>query len=150
MSKYERKSIGIVKPVIISRAIIINKKDALITMNKKLDVKITSEDSVAVVAFKAVSVSDVEGIAAASKRIKDFVDENHPERMIFDFRGVKFFSSLVLGVLLEIRSKLATYNGEVAISAINPQLHKVFRITNLDKIFRFFPDKESAVKSVSY
>ena len=119
-------------------------------MNKKLDVKITSEDSIAVVAFKAASVSDVEGIAAASKRIKDFIDENHPDRLIFDFRGVKFFSSLVLGVLLEIRSKLATYNGEVSISAINPQLHKIFRITNLDKIFKFFPDKESAVRAVSY
>jgi anti-sigma B factor antagonist len=119
-------------------------------MEEIVDVKITSEDSVAVVAFKAASISDVEGIATASKQIKEFVDDNHPNRLIFDFRGVKFFSSLVLGVLLEIRSKLATYNGEVAISAINPQLHKVFKITNLDKIFKFFPDKESAVRAVSY
>jgi anti-sigma B factor antagonist len=119
-------------------------------MEEIVDVKITSEDSVAVVAFKAASISDVEGIATASKHIKDFVDENHPLRLIFDFSRVKFFSSLVLGVLLEIRSKLASYNGEVAISAINPQLHKVFKITNLDKIFTFFPDKEAAVRAVSY
>jgi len=119
-------------------------------MNEIVDVNITSEDSIVVVAFKAASVSDVEGIATASKRIKDFVDEKHPDKLIFDFRGVKFFSSLVLGVLLEVRSKLAAYNGEVAISAINPQLHKVFRITNLDKIFKFFPDRESAVRAVSY
>lgn len=118
-------------------------------MEEIVDVKITREDSVAVVAFKAASISDVEGIATASKHIKDFVDENQPIRLIFDFRGVKFFSSLVLGVLLEIRSKLASYNGEVAISAINPQLHKVFKITNLDKIFTFFPDKEAAVSAVS-
>jgi anti-sigma B factor antagonist len=119
-------------------------------MEDIVDIKITSEDSVAVVAFKAASISDVEGIATASKQIKEFVDENHPNRLIFDFRGVKFFSSLVLSVLLEVRSKLAAYNGEVAISAINPQLHKIFKITNLDKIFNFFPDKESAVKAASY
>ena len=118
-------------------------------MEEIVDVKITREDSVAVVAFKAASISDVEGIATASKHIKDFVEENQPIRLIFDFSRVKFFSSLVLGVLLEIRSKLASYNGEVAISAINPQLHKVFEITNLDKIFTFFPDKEAAVSSVS-
>lgn len=118
-------------------------------MEEIVDVKITSEDSVAVVTFKAASISDVEGIATASKYIKDFVDENHPIRLIFDFRGVKFFSSLVLGVLLEIRSKLASYNGEVSISAISPQLHQVFKITNLDKIFTFFPDRESAVRAVS-
>jgi len=118
-------------------------------MNEIVDVQITSEDSVAVVAFKTASISDVEEIANASKHIKDFVDENQPIRLIFDFSRVKFFSSLVLGVLLEIRSKLASYNGEVAISAINPQLHKVFKITNLDKIFTFFPDKEAAVSAVS-
>ncbi|HUS72496.1 MAG TPA: STAS domain-containing protein [Sedimentisphaerales bacterium] len=118
-------------------------------MEEKVDVKITSEDSVAVVAFKTASISDVERIAAASKQIKEFVDEKRPSKLIFDFGGVKFFSSLVLGVLLEIRSKLMIYNGEVAISAINPQLHKVFRITNLDKIFKFFPDRESAVREVS-
>jgi len=118
-------------------------------MNEIVDVKITSEKSVAVVAFKTASISDVERIAAASKQIKAFVDEKRPSKLIFDFGGVKFFSSLVLGVLLEIRSKLSMYNGEVAISAINPQLHKVFRITNLDKIFKFFPDRESAVREVS-
>ena len=118
-------------------------------MSEIVDVKITSEDNVAVVAFKTASISDVEKIAAASKHIKDFVDEKRPSKLIFDFGGVKFFSSLVLGVLLEIRSKLMVYNGEVAISAINPQLHKVFRITNLDKIFKFFPDRESAVREVS-
>jgi anti-sigma B factor antagonist len=118
-------------------------------MEDIVDIKITSEDSVAVVAFKTASISDVEGIANASKYIKDFVDENQPIRLIFDFGGVKFFSSLVLGVLLEIRSKLASYNGEVVISAISPQLHKVFKITNLDKIFTFFPDKEAAVSAVS-
>ncbi len=118
-------------------------------MEEIVDIKITSEDSVAVVAFKAASISDVEKIATASKYIKDFVDENQPIRLIFDFSRVKFFSSLVMGVLLEIRSKLASYNGEVVISAISPQLHKVFQITNLDKIFNFFPDKEAAVSAVS-
>ena len=119
-------------------------------MEEKIDVNITSKDSVAVVAFEAASLSDVEGIATASKQIKEFVDETRPNKLIFDFRRVNFFSSLVLGVLLEIRSKLAMYNGEVAISAMNPQLYKIFRITNLDKIFKFFPDKESAVKAASY
>ena len=119
-------------------------------MEEKVDVRITREDSIAIVSFKADSIIDLDGIATASKQIKEFVDENHPNSLIFDFRGVKFFSSLVLGVLLEIRSQLSTYNGEVAISAINPQLHKVFKITNLDKIFKFFPDKETAVRAVSY
>ena len=118
-------------------------------MDEKVGVEITAEGRAAVVAFKATSISNTEGIAAASKQIKEFIEENHPERIVFDFERVKFFSSQVLGMLLDIRAKLKTYDGEVVISAIEPQLHRIFKITNLDKIFRFFPDKESAIRAVS-
>ena len=118
-------------------------------MDEEIGVEITSEGNVAVVFFKSASVSDVDGITFASKQIKEFIDGNRPTRLIFDFGRVKFFSSQVLGLLLDIRTKLDAYNGEVVISAINPQLHRVFKITNLDKIFRFFPDKESAIQATS-
>ena len=118
-------------------------------MDDKVDIEITSKGCVAVVAFKTTTVSDVEGIAAASKQIKEFIEENHPNSIVFDFERVKFFSSEVFGVLLDIRAKLEGYNGEVVISTIEPRLHRVFKITNLDKVFRFFPDSESAVRAVS-
>jgi len=57
--------------------------------------------------------------------------------VVVDFECVKFFSSTVLGLLLDIRAKLKAYNGEVVISSINPQLYRVFKITHLDKIFKF-------------
>ena len=115
-------------------------------MEDKLEVKISSQKDVAVVSFLASSISDLEKIAVAARQIDDFITKNRPARMVFDFGGVKFFCSRILGLLLEIRAKLETYGGEVVISAINPQLYRVFKITHLDKIFRFFPDKQSAVK----
>ena len=118
-------------------------------MDEKVDMEITGGGNVAVVAFKAASISNVEEVAAVSKQIKEFIEENCPKEIVVDFERVKFFSSQVLGLLLDIRAKLKTYDGEVVISAINPQLYRVFKITNLDKIFRFFPDKENAVRAVS-
>ncbi len=118
-------------------------------VSEKSGVEITSVKNATVVAFKAASISNVEEITTASKRIKEFVEEKHPKEVIVDFEGVKFFSSAVLGLLLDIRAKLKTYDGEVVISAINPQLYRVFKITHLDKIFKFFPDKENAVKAVN-
>ncbi|HUU15513.1 MAG TPA: STAS domain-containing protein [Sedimentisphaerales bacterium] len=115
-------------------------------MAEEIGMEMTIESNIAIVAFKSASISDVEGIANATKKIKEFIDENQPQRLIFDFEGVKFFSSQVLGLLLDIRAKLETYKGKVMISAINPQLHRVFKITNLDKVFNFFPDRESAIK----
>ena len=118
-------------------------------MEDKLEVKITSQKDVAIVSFLASSISDLEKIAVAARQIDDFITKNQPARMVFDFDGVKFFCSRVLGLLLEIRAKMEVYGGEVVISAINPQLYRVFKITNLDKIFRFFPDRKSAVKTMS-
>jgi anti-sigma B factor antagonist len=116
-------------------------------MDEKASIEIQMKQKTGIVAFKSPSISDVDKIAGISKQVSEFIDSNHPSRLIFDFEGVKFFSSQVLGLLLDIRSKLAADNGEVLISAIDPQLHRVFRITNLDKIFRFFQDKESALKT---
>jgi anti-sigma B factor antagonist len=107
--------------------------------------QIATEGDTAVVTFSKSTVSNVDDITAAAGRIAAFIDDNQPKRMIFDFRGVKFFSSQVLGLLLETRARLAAYNGQVFISSINPQLHRVFKITNLDQVFQFFPDTESAM-----
>lgn len=116
---------------------------------EKISLEITSEGKATVVAFKTASMSNVEEIAASSKKIKGFLEEKHPKEVIVDFEDVKFFSSAVLGLLLDIRAKLKTYDGEVVISAINPQLYRVFKITHLDRIFKFFPNKENAIKAVS-
>ena len=118
-------------------------------MDEEIGVEVLNEAGNAVVIFKSASVSDVEVINTATKQIKEFINENQPNKMIFDFESVKFFSSQVLGLLLDIRAKVKPYNGEVVISAINPQLHRVFKITNLDKVFRFFPDKESAFQAMN-
>lgn len=119
-------------------------------MTVEIDIEITKTEAEAViVAFMSPSMSDVDGITAISAKIKDFVKNNTPQTLIFDFETVKFFSSLVLGLLLDIRGKMSAYNGEVLISGINPQLHRVFKITNLDKVFRFFPNRREAIESIN-
>jgi len=120
-----------------------------IAMDKTVELEITKDGDVAVAAFKSGCISDVEGITAAGRQIKQFVNDNRSSKLVFDFAEVKFFSSQVLGLLLDVRANLQRCGGEVVISAINPQLHRVFKITNLDKIFRFFKDRQSAVKTIT-
>jgi anti-sigma B factor antagonist len=118
-------------------------------MNENEKINITRRENIGIIKFLSSCINDSESIVAAGKKIKDFIDSDKPARLIFDFEDVKFFSSQVLGLLLEVRAMLNDKNGELVISSINPQLHRVFRITNLDKIFRFFPDVDSAVKTES-
>ena len=117
-------------------------------MSKKL-VIIKSKDQTAIVSLKAGSITDADQIEKIHNRINSLVEETKPKKLIIDFQSVRFFSSQMLGMLVELRTKLQNYNTEVLISAINPQLHRVFKITNLDKLFRFFQNTEKALEDKS-
>jgi len=105
---------------------------------------------VAVTKFKASKITDMKTIDSASRQLKKYIVQHKPERVVFDFEKVKFFSSQVLGLLLDIRAKVRTSDGEVVISSIDPQLYRVFKITHLDQIFKFFKDSNSAVKNAEH
>jgi len=115
-------------------------------METKAGLEITRQEDVAIASFTGSCVCDVEEIAHASAQLRECIEADPPRRMVFDFSGVKFFSSQVLGLLLEARARLEPHNGEVTISSLSPQLQRVFRITNLDKIFRFYPDRAAALE----
>jgi anti-sigma B factor antagonist len=118
-------------------------------MDEATGIDITNEKGISLIAFQGDSISSVEAIVAASKRISDYLATTKPKLVVFDFAGVKFFSSQVLGLILDVRAKLKPLDGRVVISSIDPRLHRVFRITNLDRIFAFYPDKDTAVNALS-
>ena len=110
---------------------------------------ILTEDDVTIFAFGAISIGNSSGIEQIANEVRAHLDSNKPERVIVDFDGVKFFSSLLLGLLVEIWKKMKACNGMMAISGIDPSLSRVFRITNLDKIFVFYPDRQTAVRALT-
>ena len=71
-------------------------------MAKKSGVEISSEMGVGIVSFMATSISNSEGIAEASEEIVAYIGEKKPTSLVIDFSKVKFFSSRVLGLLLEL------------------------------------------------
>ena len=61
-----------------------------IAMDKTVELEITKDGDVAVAAFKSGCISDVEGITAAGRQIKQFVNDNRSSKLVFDFAEVKF------------------------------------------------------------
>ena len=118
-------------------------------MGSKPDIRITNQDEITLVEFTSSSVSDVDSISKVSRLLQDFINLNRPLKLIFDFEQVSFFSSQVLGLLLETRKKLLDWKGQVVLSGINAQLENVFRVTNLNRVFLFFQDKAAAIQSVT-
>ncbi len=114
-------------------------------MNAETGLDIVGEGDVAIALFKSTCICDVEEITNASAQIREYIQRNKPDKMIFDFSGVRFFSSQVLGLLLEARAHLEPQGGKAVVCALADQLRRVFRITNLDRIFTFFPDQQAAL-----
>lgn len=118
-------------------------------MTDKQLVEITQNGDIAIVGFSTATISSVSGISEISSTVRDYITEHKPKKLLIDFDGVKFFSSQMLGVLVDVWRRLKEYDGMVRISGIDAQLSRVFRITNLDKIFEFYPDRKTALEAMA-
>jgi anti-sigma B factor antagonist len=110
--------------------------------------KITTDAAVTTVSFNVPNLTVDQGLEQVAQQISDIIKNQKPKNLLIDFTGVKFFSSQALGILIDTKKKLSAQKGNVIISGINPQLYRVFKITNLDKIFKFYPDAQSAINDL--
>jgi len=102
---------------------------------------------VTVVNFRDSSMLDAQLIEQMAKQLYRLVDDEDRRKLILDFSPVKFLSSTALGVFINLQKKAAQVKGEVAICSMRDELKKVFKITNLDKLFRFHPDEVTALQA---
>ena len=111
-------------------------------------IDIITEGEFTLVSFLVPSISGACDFDGLGESLRGFIVDNKPDKVIVDFAGVKFFSSQVLGLLVDVWRMLKEYDGRVAICGITPELSRVFKITNLDRLFEFYPDKQSAVEAL--
>jgi anti-sigma B factor antagonist len=111
--------------------------------------KITIDKAITTVSFNVASLTSGSDMDALAKQISDLITSQKPKNLIVDFTGVRFFSSQTLGILLDARKKITNIKATMVISGINPQLYRVFKITNLDKLFSFYPDAQSAISELT-
>jgi anti-anti-sigma factor len=117
-------------------------------MKTEAGLKIAREGNVAIASFTSSCICDIEEIANASAQLRQYIEADLPSRIVFDFAGVTFLSSRVLSLLLEARACLEPHGGETVIASLSPQLQKVFEIAHLDSVFKFYPDRATAVQKL--
>ena len=105
------------------------------------------QDNVTVVSLDTASITTA-GIDPIARTLRTLVSQQHPESIVIDFTQVCFISSLMIGLLVDLWRRMKEYGGCLCICGINPQFNRVFRITHLDRIFRFCPDVKAAVDSL--
>ena len=73
------------------------------------------------------------------------VEKQDKRKVVLDFTNVRFLASHTLGILLTFQKKATAAKGEVVLCSVRAELMKVFSLTNLDRLFRFFPDDAAAL-----
>jgi len=100
---------------------------------------------VTVVNFSDSSILDTLQVQQIGEELYELIDDRATRKMILDFTNVKFLSSSALGVLITVRKKADEIKGKVVLCGMKPDLRKIFKITNLEKLFDFYDNEEKAL-----
>ena len=114
-------------------------------MPEKPELLIQHLKNVTVVDFGDSTILNTMQVEGIAQQLYDLVDKLDRRQLVLDFSNVRFLSSQTLGVLLTLRKKLQPVKGRMVICGLRKQLHEVFRISKLDKLFEFRPDEEKAL-----
>ena len=110
-------------------------------------VQMQKVQDVTVVGFTASAILDTLHIQQIGDELYGLVDKNAGGRIVLNFAEVKFLSSQALGVLLTMRRKAEQAKTTVVIAGLRKELQKVFKITNLEKLFTFHKTKDDALEA---
>jgi anti-sigma B factor antagonist len=109
---------------------------------------IRTDEGVIIVSFKQASIGGIGEVEKIAETLRSLITDPDACNMVVDFSSVSFFSSQMLGVLVDIWRRMKDKNGTLSISGINPQLTRVFRITHLDNLFKFYENTEAAISAL--
>lgn len=106
---------------------------------------IVDQSGVHVVGFRDNSILDVLTIQKIGRELYELVEKDGKLKVVLDFDNVRFLSSQALGVLLTLKRKADKAGASVVLARLRPELARVFKITNLDKMFKFFDTQDAAL-----
>ncbi len=115
-------------------------------MSSTANLLVQSIKDVTVVQFQESAILDTLMIQGISDELNHLVEAQHKQKLLLDFAKVKFLSSSALGILVTLKKKMDAIKGQLAICGMNKELRKVFKITNLDKLFKFADDEPGAME----
>lgn len=109
---------------------------------------VTEQEGVTLVRFRDNSILDNDTIQRVGRELGELVDSGI-QKMVLDFRDVRFLSSQALGVLTTLRSKAEKARASVVLASLRPEIVRVFKITNFARMFTFLDDADAAVKHLA-
>ena len=102
---------------------------------------------VTVVNFVDKKILDEQNIQHIGEQLFGLVEQDGLSRLLLNFGNVEYLSSAALGKLITLNKKLQAVGGRLILCNIDPQIHEVFEITKLNKLFTIHKGEQDALQS---
>ncbi|OHB86422.1 MAG: anti-anti-sigma factor [Planctomycetes bacterium RBG_16_64_12] len=113
-------------------------------MLKQKRLEVSEVGDVTVVHFRDQRIIEALGIQETGQELVELVDEGRT-KILLNFSAVGFMSSAALGKLITLNKKVKAAGGVVKLCNIRPEIHEVFAITRLDRLFDIKKDESEAL-----
>ena len=110
---------------------------------RRIDIEEVGDVTVA--RFVDKKILDETNIQIIGNQLMDMVDVDGRRKVVLDFGNVEYLSSAALGNIVKLNSRLKSVGGKLALCCIRPEIHEIFKITQLHKVINILGTQEEAV-----
>ncbi|MBN1807329.1 MAG: STAS domain-containing protein [Sedimentisphaerales bacterium] len=87
------------------------------------------------VTFEDEKILEDAQIRDLQKELEPVIEKNSENKLVLNFANVSFMTSAMLGLLVRIHKRVNERGGRLELRNLDENLHKLFEITQLTKVF---------------
>jgi anti-anti-sigma factor len=103
-------------------------------------------DSVNVVEFSFPPVIDAVEFDRINESVLELIDGRTAQPWIVDLARVDYLGSAMLGLMVNVRQRIKTGGGSLALCNVSPRLLAIIRACSMERLFRIARTRGDAVK----
>jgi anti-sigma B factor antagonist len=108
-------------------------------------IRAKTENGVTTVCFNEKKILEETVIGQIAEELNKLLESGQTTNMLLDFADVDHLSSAALGMLIILNSNVRRRGGRLKMCNIKPEIHEVFEITRLHKLFEIHDDAAKAL-----
>ncbi|MBN8525664.1 MAG: STAS domain-containing protein [Planctomycetes bacterium] len=106
---------------------------------------IQNYDRIVLVSIAKDRLLDPPVITAISTELMSLLDRHAKPSIVLDMAQVAYLSSAMVGKIIALYKGVAAAKGRMAIAGVRADLMPLFKITQIDKLIRFYPDAQQVI-----
>jgi anti-anti-sigma factor len=116
---------------------------------RESDMNATKQKKVRIFPLEMSQLFDDTTVSEILREIDQILTPGSAQTLVLDFAQVTMAGTPALRMLVRLRTKCTQAGCELAICGVQPAVREVLQLTNLDQIFRIYPDVEATVAAIN-